>query len=261
VAALRSALEALADQDPLIHARPAPSGTTSVLLYGEVQKEVLAATLALEYGIEAEFAPSRVVCLERPAGTGEACVEIPRFSAPQYWATVGLRVAPGAIGSGLVFTYETELGALPRAFHQAIADTVSAELRAGGPQGWAVTDCRVTLIRSGFAPPMSTAGDFRTVTATVLRSALAQAGTQVYEPCHAFETEIPHSALAPVTDRLARAEAELATTADGGAGTWLVTGRVPARRVRELELRLPGLTHGEGVWWSRPSGDRAVRRG
>ncbi|MEU8944449.1 hypothetical protein [Streptomyces sp. NPDC048489] len=24
-------------------------------------------------------------------------------------------------------------------------------------------------------------------------------------------------------------------------------------------LRPPGLTHGEGVWWSRPSGDRLVR--
>jgi ribosomal protection tetracycline resistance protein len=29
--------------------------------------------------------------------------------------------------------------------------------------------------------------------------------------------------------------------------------------VRDVELRLPGLTHGEGVWWSRPSGDRELR--
>jgi hypothetical protein len=63
---LRSALLALADQDPLMHARPAASGSTTLLLYGKAQKQVLAATLAQDFGIEAEFEPSRVRFLERP---------------------------------------------------------------------------------------------------------------------------------------------------------------------------------------------------
>ncbi|MEJ8650961.1 translation factor GTPase family protein [Streptomyces sp. MS1.AVA.3] len=256
-AALRAALLALADQDPLLQARPAPDGATSVLLHGEVQKEIIAATLRQEHGIEAEFAPSRVVCVERPSGVGEACQEIARRGHTGPWATVGLRVEPGARGSGPVFTYETELGALPHGFHQAVEETALATLHHG-PHGLAVTDCRVVLTRSGFVGPLSTAGDFRAVTPVVLRRALDRAGTRVYEPYHAFEAELPLTALAPVTARLAALGAELAETS-GGRHSWLVSGSLPARRVQEFQGLLPGLTHGEGVWTSHPSGDRPVR--
>ncbi|MDT0456887.1 tetracycline resistance ribosomal protection protein Otr(A) [Streptomyces sp. DSM 41527] len=257
-AALRAALLALADQDPLLRARPAPDGATSVLLHGEVQKEIIAATLCQEHGIEAEFTPSRVVCVERPSGAGEACHEIARRGHTGPWATVGLRVEPGARGSGPVFTYETELGALPHGFHQAVEETALATLRCG-PHGWAVTDCRVVLTRSGFVGPLSTAGDFRTVTASVLARALRAAGTLVHEPYHAFEAEVPLAALAAVTARLAALGAEFAETT-GGRHSWLVSGALPARRVQEFQGQLPGLTHGEGVWTSYPSGDRPVRR-
>jgi ribosomal protection tetracycline resistance protein len=121
-----------------------------------------------------------------------------------------------------------------------------------------VTDCRVTLIRSGFAAPVSTAGDFRGLTPVVLLRALERAGTQVYEPYHVFEAEVPLDALAAVTAQLAAQGSEFRETT-GGNTSWLVTGELPARHVRDVELRLPGLTHGEGVWWSRPSGDRPLR--
>ncbi|GGN57156.1 tetracycline resistance protein [Streptomyces albiflavescens] len=256
-APLRSALLALADQDPLMHVRPAASGSTALLLYGEVQKEVLAATLVQDFGIEADFEPSRVRFLERPDGTGEAYEEIQRHGHTGFWATVGLRIEPGPRDSGGVFSYETELGALPRAFHQAIEDTVHATLLTG-PQGWPVTDYQVTLIRSGFSAPLSTAADFRGLTPVVLRRALERAGTQVYEPYHAFEVELPLDTLASVTAQLASCGAEFKETT-GGRSAWLVTGELPARRVRDIELRLPGLTRGEGVWWSCASGDRPLR--
>lgn len=182
---------------------------------------------------------------------------MPWHLGSRLWATVGLRVEPGPRGSGGVFAYDTELGALPRAFHQAVEDSVHAGM-LDGLSGAPVTDYRVTLIRSGFSSVMSTAGDFRTLTPVVLRRALESAGTRLYEPYHAFETEVPLDALAPVTAQLAQCGAEFTGTS-GGRSSWLITGEVPARRVREVELRLPGLTHGEGVWWSRPSGDRELR--
>ncbi|MFH8568143.1 tetracycline resistance ribosomal protection protein Otr(A) [Streptomyces sp. NPDC017993] len=258
-AALRAALLDLADQDPLLRVRSAPGGATSVLLHGEVQKEIISATLRQAYGIEAEFAPSRVVCVERPCGVGEAHEEIARRGHTGPWATVGLRVEPGVRGSGPVFTYETELGALPHGFHQAIEETVLATLRHG-PRGLAVTDCRVVLTRSGFVGPLSTAGDFRAVTPVVLLRALRRAGTRVHEPYHAFEAELPLDALAPVTARLTALGSELGETS-GGRHSWLLSGFLPARRVREAEGALPHLTRGEGVWTSHPSGDRPVREG
>ncbi|MFF1295740.1 MULTISPECIES: tetracycline resistance ribosomal protection protein Otr(A) [unclassified Streptomyces] len=256
-ARLRSALLTLADQDPLIHARPTDAGTTALLLYGEVQMEVLAATLAQDFGVEADFAPGRVRFLERPRGVGEAVEERPWHDGTRFWATIGLRVEPGPRGSGGVFTYETELGALPRAFHSAIEETVHTSMRTG-LFGAAVTDYRVTLVRSGFVAPLSTAADFRGLTPYVLRRALERARTRLYEPYHAFETEVPLDAPAPVTAHLAALGAEFTGTT-GGSTAWVITGEIAARRVREAELGLPGLTHGEGVWWSRPSGDRELR--
>ncbi|MER6423138.1 tetracycline resistance ribosomal protection protein Otr(A) [Streptomyces sp. NPDC001137] len=256
-ARLREALLALADQDPLIHAGPAPAGATALLLYGEVQMEVIAATLARDFGVEADFAPGRVRFLERPRGVGEARAEMPWHLGTRYWATIGLRVEAGPRDSGGVFLYETELGALPRAFHQAIEDTVHTSMSTG-LSGVPVTDYRVTLIRSGYCSPISTAADFRGLTPIVLRRALEASGTRLYEPYHAFEAEVPLDALAPVTAELASRGAEFTGTT-AGSSSWLITGELPARRVREVELRLPGLTRGEGVWWSRPSGDRLLR--
>ncbi|MFD7335134.1 GTP-binding protein [Streptomyces violascens] len=258
-ARLNAALKDLAEQDPLIRARTEPGGATSVFLYGEVQKEVIAATLADTYGIEAVFEPSRTVHTERPTATGEFTEEMHRGPAPTgHWATVGLRIEPAPYGSGNTFRYETELGALPRAFHQAVQETVHDALRTG-PLGWAVTDCAVTLVRSGFDSVMSTAGDFRALTRIVLEGALHDAGTTLYEPYRTFELEIPPVSLATVAGQLTSMGALIEESA-AAAGGWLLRGTVAARRVAAIERRLPGLTHGEAVWWSRPTKDRPAPR-
>ncbi|MER5419411.1 tetracycline resistance ribosomal protection protein Otr(A) [Streptosporangium roseum] len=254
-ARLHAALVSLADRDPLIHTRAVPGERTSVLLYGEVQKDVIAETLLHEFGVEAVFEQSRTVHLERPVGVGEACEEIGEHGPGGFFATVGLRVEP-ATGPGVTFRREVELGALPRPFHRAIEDTVRRTLEQG-LHGWAVTGCLVTLTRTGYAAPVSTAGDFRGLTPLVLMRALDIAGTRVYEPCHAFELEVPPDGLSAVTAQLAALGADIMESS-GGTETWSVKGDIPARRVREFERQLPGLSHGEGVWWSRPSGDRPV---
>ncbi len=70
---LRAALNQLAEQDPLIDVRQDDHRhEISVSLYGEVQKEVIQATLLREYGIAADFRETTTVCIERPARVGEA---------------------------------------------------------------------------------------------------------------------------------------------------------------------------------------------
>jgi ribosomal protection tetracycline resistance protein len=88
-------------------------------------------------------------------------------------------------------------------------------------------------------------------------AALSAAGTRVFEPCHWFELEVPADTLGTVITELALAEAELRDTRPA-AGSWALDGDIPARRVHVFQQRLPGLTHGEGAWSSRPYGDRPV---
>ncbi|MFC8226175.1 GTP-binding protein [Streptomyces sp. NPDC057287] len=255
--ALHIALGHLAEQDPLIGVRrDEVRQEVSLSLYGEVQKEVIQATLADEYGIEVGFRETTTICLERPAGTG-AAVEFIDVEPNPFLATVGLRVDPAPFGSGVRFRREVELGSMPYSLMRAVEDTV-AETLAQGIHGWRVTDCTVTLTHSGYWPRQShahavfdksmssTAGDFRNLTPLVLMEALKRAGTTVYEPMHHFRAELPADALGPLVPVLARLHAVPGPpVTDGGVCT--VEGVVPAARVHELQQLLPGMTRGEGV--------------
>ena len=137
---------------PLIRTHVTPEGETAVALYGEVQKEVIGATLADVYGIAATFEPSRVVHLERPIGTGTGL----ELLGHGFLATVGLRVEPG---HGVDYRLEVELGSMPLSFHRAVEETVRQALEQG-IYGWPVTDIRVTLTRNGFKPETAP-GHFR----------------------------------------------------------------------------------------------------
>ncbi|MFI1916014.1 hypothetical protein [Nocardia sp. NPDC020380] len=154
------------------------------------------------------------------------------------------------------FRYETELGALPRAFHDAIEQSVRARLRHG-PRGWEITDCVVTLTHSGFVGPLSTAADFRTLTPLVLDRALRAAGTLLLEPCHEFEISTPTAALAEVTVALAALGADIRNTTTDSA-VCLILGTIPVRHVHAAQQQLTNLTHGEGGWQSELSGYRPI---
>ena len=88
--ALRVALDQLAEQDPLIDLRQDElRQEISVSLYGEVQKEVIQATLANDFGVDVTFRATTTICIERPDGTG-AAAEILGEEPNPFLATVGL---------------------------------------------------------------------------------------------------------------------------------------------------------------------------
>jgi ribosomal protection tetracycline resistance protein len=254
---LRVALAQLAEQDPLIDVRQDDvRRELSVSLYGEVQKEVIQATLAADFGLQVDFRESTTICVERPAGTGSA-VERLHEGANPFLATIGLRVQPAAPGAGVTFIREVELGSMPLAFFRAVEDTVRTTLQQG-LHGWQVVDCAVAMTHSGylgkhglghqyFAKSLSSTGaDYRGLTPLVLIEALRRAGTTVEEPVHRFRLEIPDDSLGRVMGELARLEA----VADGqtpGRSTTVVRGEIPAAAVHRLRQRLPELTRGEGL--------------
>lgn len=252
-AALRAALAQLAEQDPLINVRQDDMRHEIIVsLFGEVQKEVIQATLAAEFGVDVSFRETTTVCIERPAGTG-AAVELMGQEGNPFRATVGLRIDPATIGSGVRFELGIERGALPEAFVKAVEDTARATLRQG-LCGWDVRDCIVTLTHSAYVPPppygwskfSSSASDFRYLTPLVLMDALAQAGTRVYEPIHRFHLETPADTLGLTLRLLARLGAVPYVPAVNGSWCTL-DGEIPAARMHELQQQLAGPTRGEGV--------------
>ena len=270
--ALRTALARLAEQDPLINVRADDTGReVSVSLYGEVQKEVIQATLADEFGIDVTFRASTTICVERPARTGEA-VEVLNTDTNPFQATIGLRVEPGPAGSGIRFRMRVDPYDMPlyvyknaESYATSMAGYVRDTLREG-LRGWQVTDGLVTMTRSGYSvadgPPSkrgpdSTAADFRHLTPLVLMRALDDAGTVVCEPMLRVSLEIPMWAITGVMTALGRLGAAVKDQSVRGDLTTVVTV-VPAARTPELQRHLPGLTAGEGVMESTFEGYRPV---
>jgi ribosomal protection tetracycline resistance protein len=255
---LRVALAQLAEQDPLINVRQDDTrGEISVSLYGEVQKEVIQATLANDFGVDVGFRETTTICIERPIGAG-AAVEVLREAPNPFLATIGLRVEPAPVDSGVTYRLEPHVpGTMPAAFFRAVEQTVHETLQQG-LCGWQVTDCVVTMTHSGYLARhshahegfnksmSSTGGDFRNLTPLVLMSALKEAGTLVCEPIHRFRLDLPADTLGPTLPLLARLDAVPQTPTIRGS-TCTLEGDIPAARVHELRQQLPRLTAGEGV--------------
>ena len=255
--ALRAALAQLAEQDPLINVRQDDTRQEiSVSLFGEVQKEVIGATLAADYGLGVSFRETTTICVERLIGTG-AALERLREAPNPFLATIGLRVEPAAAGSGVTFRIEVELGSMPIAFFRATEDTMRETLRQG-MYGWEIPDCTVMMTHSGylgkqslghqrFNKAMSSTGeDYRGLTPLVVMGAVQQAGTVVCEPVHRFRLDGPADALGPLLAALARRRAVPHTQSTRGTSLAL-EGDIPAARVHDLRQELPALTRGEGV--------------
>lgn len=279
---LHTALDQLAEQDPLINLRQDDvRQEVSLSLYGEVQKEVIQDTLYNDYSIEVEFKETTTICVERLLGSGSAVEFQPktRVGAPefdekinQFLATVGLKVEPAELNGKVEFTIASEAsGKMPAAFYKAVEETVLETLNQG-VYGWRVTDCRVSLTHAGFWPRQSsahggfdknissTARDFRYLTPLVLMDALRGAGVVVCEPIHRFRLEVPNQALDTVIRVLSKINASPMLTEKVG-DSYVIKGEIPIESVHALQQKLPSLTSGEGVLESSFEGYQPVSGG
>jgi ribosomal protection tetracycline resistance protein len=246
----------------------------SVSLYGEVQREVIEATLADEYGLEVSFHETTTICIERPRGAGEA-IEFLNTPSNPFHADLGLRVEPAPAGSGVEVLVEPGLD--PRdaplytfktfaAFVEHMGEYVRLAL-AEGLYGWQVTDCVVTLTECGYSVadgppsrrgPTSTSYDYRKLTPIVLHQALRRARTMVCEPVLTVVLEVPTNTTAAIQRVITKWGAEMLAQTSNGDLTRL-EARLVATHLHQLQRQLPDLTGGEGVLEQQFHGYQPVR--
>ena len=274
-ARLRVALAQLAEQDPLIDVRQDDAlDELSVSLYGEVQKEVIGATLANDFGIEVAFREATIIHIERPVGTG-AARELLQDDANPFSATVGLRIEPASIGSGVEFRFDVDPRMVPLhiykttgGFVDRMTQYVGRTLQVG-LSGWQVSDCIVTMTDCDYyasdgptkptrATPRTTAADFRKLTPIVLMRALRRAETVVCEPMVHARIETPSSTVGAVVAAVARLGGAFVSPSVRGDLSTLTTV-VAAARVQGLRRRLADVTGGEAVVETTFAGYAPVR--
>jgi ribosomal protection tetracycline resistance protein len=262
-ARLRVALARLADQDPLINVRRDDSlNELSVALYGEVQKEVIAATLADDYGVEVTFRETTTIHIERPVRSGEA-LELLQDDANPCSSTIGLRIEPAPIGSGITFRLGIEPRLIPLFIYKTadrfvdrMTEYVSGALHEG-LFGWQVTDCVVTMTDCGYyvgdgprkptkATLRTTAAHFRERTPIVLMRALTRARTVVCEPRIRSRIETPSTTVGAVVASVGQLGGVLEPPAVNGSLSTIETV-IAASRLRELQRVLAAITSGEAT--------------
>ena len=271
---LSVALGQLADQDPLIDVRQDDTRSEiSVSLYGEVQREVIEATLADEYGLEVAFRETTTICIERPTGSGEA-IEILNTPTNPFHADLGLRIEAAAPGSGIEVLISPEVDRRDAPLYvfktfDGFAEHLEEYVRLAleeGLYGWRVTDCVVTLTKIGYSladgppsrrGPMPTARDLKRLTPLVLIQALERSGSTVCEPVFRVSAEVPTETIGAVLAALGRLGAGASTPSARGELSVLET-QLSASAVQELRRQLPGLTGGEGVVDSEFAGYQPV---
>jgi ribosomal protection tetracycline resistance protein len=269
---LSVALAQLAEQDPLIDVRQDDTRREiSVSLYGEVQREVIEATLADDYGLEVAFRATTTICIERPTGTGEA-VELLNTPTNPFHTDLGLRVDPAVPGSGVEVIVDVDPRDAPlyvfktfESFVEHMGEYVRLAFEEG-LFGWQVTDCVVTVTKIGYSladgppsrrGPMPTARDVKRLTPVVLMQALERGGSAVCEPVFRIAAEVPIEAIGPVLAALGRLGAGGANPTARGELSVLET-TLSASSLQDLRRQLPGLTGGEGVLDSELAGYQPV---
>jgi ribosomal protection tetracycline resistance protein len=267
---LRAALAQLVEQDPLINVRSEPSGELAVSLYGEVQKEIIEATLATDYGIAVTFRETTPLYIERPAGTGAAEETLNSATNP-FHAAIGLRVEPAT--TGFSFRLDVDYQSVPLYVYRNIDEFAAAMEQyvrvtlQEGLYGWAVNDCLVTMTSSNYSiadgpparrGPLSTAADFRKLTPLVLMQALHNAGTDVCEPMSRLRIDAPTTSVGNVLGMLAQQGAAVRTQSIR-AEDISIEADMPAAGVDALQRRLPAVTNGDGVLESTFAGYQPVR--
>jgi ribosomal protection tetracycline resistance protein len=231
--------------------------------------------LARDYAVEVDFLETTTIHVERPIGTGES-LEVLRaathsnvtgksspLSTNPFPATLGLRVEPALVGSGIELRLHVDIRLVPLYIYKTAAIFVAEmgqyvrDALQEGLFGWEVTDAKVTIIECGYRAPGTRAGDFHHLTSLVVMQALERAGTVVCEPIASLRLELPTDAVTRVLTLLARLRARpQAPVADGALSA--IEAVIPARLIDDLQRALPGVTGGEGVLESRLRGYEPV---
>jgi elongation factor G len=246
------ALAKLRDEDPSLVVTHGGDGGEMVLAgQGEMQLRAAMARLAGRYGIQVTQARPAIGYREtiRRSATAVRGRHRKQSGGHGQFGDVVIDVAPGARGTGFVFTDRIVGGVIPRQYIPAVRDGIAEALRKG-PLGFPVVDVAVTLTDGSFHAVDSSDMAFQQAGRIAIQEALAACQPVLLEPVHRVEIAVPSEATARINAIVsARRGQILGFDARAGWPGWdCVAALLPEAEIGDLIVEIRSATAGVGSY-------------
>ncbi len=194
------ALRELEEEDPLLDVSwEQTTDEIHISLMGEIQKEILTATLQNRFNIPVTFAESRVTyketIVEPVEGHGH-------FEPLRHFADVWIRIEPLPQGSGISAVSECSTDELDENYQRQVLRRLLSGRHRGILVNAELTDVRFVLTHGRSHTKHTEGGDFRKATDLAVRDALMHGIGRVLEPYYHVRLQVP-------LDRMGRAMTDL----------------------------------------------------
>jgi ribosomal protection tetracycline resistance protein len=246
--ALVSALQQLCDEDPaldLLWLRD--ERALHIRIMGFIQLEILQAILLERFKINAQFGEAQVIYKETPDAAGEG---YDAYTMPKpCWAVVHFKIEPAASGSGVVYQSEVGVNDIAGKYQNEIERAIPLALQQG-PQGWELTDLKITLMAGQDHVMHSRPGDFSIATHLALMSGLQQIGTRLLEPMLSYTITAPEIYLGKIISSLTQMRATFESP-EIIKDNCIISGNIPLATSMDYSVKLLAITGGKGKFASR----------
>ena len=247
---LADALHKLMDEDPCVRIEHhAALNETVIYGTGELHLRVLLERMAERYGVHIKTHPPSVPYREtitRPADGH--CRHKKQTGGAGQFGEVYLRVEALGRGAGFEFVDDVVGGAIPGQFIPAVEKGVRQVLGEGALAGFPIQDVRVTVYDGKHHPVDSKEVAFTSAGRKAFLEALQKANPIVLEPVMRVEITAPASAIGDITGDLATRRARISGNTALPNRRVTVQALVPLAEISEYQLRLKGLTGGQGAY-------------
>ena len=241
-------LQKLVDEDPCLKVdRVIATNETVVYGLGELHLRTLLARMAEVYKCEVNTRVPRIAYRETITVSAEGHHRHKKQSggAGQF-GEVFLRVEPLARGAGFEFVDQVKGGTIPGQFIPAIEKGVRQVLDAGVITGHPVKDVRVIIVDGKAHSVDSKDIAFATAGRKAFIDAVKKAQPIVLEPIVRIEISAPEHCMGDITGDLSAKRGQVNGTRALSEGSITVSAQVPLAELNGYQVKLNGMTSGQG---------------
>ncbi len=233
----------LEEEDPKLHiVWNEPLQEIHFRIMGEVQLEVLKRVIAQRFHMEVSFSYTSIAyketILEKVIGVGH-------YEPLRHYAEVHLLLEPMKPGSGLVFGTKCSEDVLDKNWQRLIMTHLQEKEHIGVLAGAPITDMKITLVAGRAHQKHTVGGDFRQATYRAIRQGLRSTKSVLLEPWVQFKLEVPSDCIGRAMSDIQQMGGTFDSPETRG-DTSVLTGCVPAVKIRSYQQELIGFTRGRG---------------